>query len=213
MRTMRVLSRVTPLLAAGLLGGCGGSGAGGGGGTHVTTLSATLDGYVSGGVAFENSSDGIMLGDTGMPVGRRGFARFEISSIPAGATIVTAVMQMHQAETAGSPYGSLDFVYVEHVDIGLGSSAGLDADDYGTSPLPGGVNFAILAFNELLGLKSVDVTARVVADRAAGRPTSDFRLKFALAFDGDLTNDYVKFQDSELHLAGSAPLLVITYQD
>lgn len=195
-------------LVAGLLGGCGAGAAIFG--PEIQTLHApsTLDGYVtSAGFVSTNSTNGIAVGDNAADEGRRGFVRFNIAGLPAGVEIVSAELRLAQAAVLGAPYATLGTVRVDHVDLGVG----LDAGDYAAAPLLS--NFAVLSSDAVLTVKVVDVKARVLADIAAARTTSDYRLRFPTASDLDGVIDSALFEDVENNNAtGVFPELVIEYK-
>jgi hypothetical protein len=102
----------------------------------------------------------------------RGYMRFDLSSLPPGASIASATLVTYQDAVDGAPFDT-GSVVLDHVDLG----PGLDKDDDGAAPLPGGLLFATLSTSAAPGERAVDVTAAVQADLAGGRSTSDFRLR------------------------------------
>ncbi len=188
-----------------LLSGCGGGGTGSV--TFTIASTASVDGFVTN-TAFVDTGTPISAGDTDGSFGNvaRGFVQFDRSGIPAGATVLSAVLRLHQSAVFGVPYASLGNVVVDHVVIGLS----LDAADFGASPLQADVG--VLSSNAVVGLKSLDVTAQVVADVAAARSSSDFRLRFPLGSDANALDDYAQFNDGEDSFGnGILPLLVVRY--
>jgi hypothetical protein len=113
---------------------------------------------------------------------------------------------MAQAAVTGLPY-ALGNVLVDHVDIG----AALDATDYAAVALL--ANVGTLSTDAVLTVKFLDVKAEVLADIAAARTTSDFRLRFPATTDGDGLIDSVHFEDMENNIGtGAYPELVIVYK-
>jgi hypothetical protein len=207
--TLRTLALPTSLaLAAGLLGGCGAGEAIFGPETFTLHAPSSLDGYVlSTGGVLTSSSLGIAVGDNTANAGRRGFVRFNIAGLPAGAEIESAELRMAQADVTGLPYATLGNVVVDHVDIGLV----LDATDYASAALL--ANIGTLSSDVTLTVKFLDVKAEVLADIAAARTTSDFRLRFPVQTDLDALTDSVHFEDMENDLlTGAYPELVIVYK-
>jgi hypothetical protein len=203
-----LLSGSFALAAAALLGGCG---AGGGlfdSPEIVSNQPATLDGYVtSSGIVVATGPNGIAVGDNAGDDGRRGFVRFSLAGIPGGAELVSATLHMAQAAVTGVPYATLGNVRVDHMDLG----PGLDAGDYGLAALD--LDIGALSSNAALEVKSIDVTAQVAADRIAGRPTSDFRLRFLAMTDLDGLIDSAQFEDLENNQgSGQVPLLTVVYK-
>jgi hypothetical protein len=207
-------SRLEPLLGAILLstsiaciaGACGG-------GADRPLLIVTLasepsrdgnvrnDGTVltAGGAPFTGDIDASTLGVYG-----RQFFSFFLEQIPPGALIESALLRLDQQAVSGSPYLSHGALLLEHVDFG----PSLDAGDFDVAPLSGGL---VLAPNATVGLKTLDVTALLQADLAAGRRRAQFRLRFAtLTTDTDGENDCAFFADAENSVGGgTVPILEI----
>ncbi len=188
---------VVCLAASALHWGCGSDPTGPSTATITLTLPSdpTLDGFVTndgnavahaGGPAV-GDIDSIKLGLAG-----RQFFSFEITNVPAGAEIVSATLQLYQASVGGHPFSSLGSLVVDRVDLG----AGLDSGDYAGPALQAWIG--TMPPEETLGYKSLDVTAAVQAERAAGRPRFQVRLRFSDR-DSDLDGeaDLVSYADAE----------------
>jgi hypothetical protein len=205
------------------LGGCGDllnipfSDVGGGGGFGGPTSesrdfpsAAALDGMVFSNGSTVSAGGGPLVGDLDTSINGiavRQFFSFDLSSIPALAIIDSADIYLRQAAVQGTPYSTHGVVLLEHVDYG----ASLDAADFAAlalDPIP-----TPLSSSATLETKSIDVLARVIANRLAGRTRFQVRLRFStLSSDSDATNDAAEFGDAEgsAH-ANSAPRLRITY--
>jgi hypothetical protein len=171
-------------------------------------LPAVLDGFVTDdGFVDTATSSAVAVGDTDGTFDNyaRGFVRFDRSSLPPGATVVSATLRLHQSAVTGAPYATHGDVLVDHVDIGTS----LDAGDFGALPLIPALG--TLSDDAGIESKDVDVTAAVLADVLAGRTTSDFRLYFPLPTDGDGAEDYVQFDDVEGHFGDGVPVLEVEY--
>lgn len=188
-----------------LLPGCGGSGGGSSPAVpsafHTASAVNALTGFGQAGAVIGTSQP--LAGDTVPATNFRGFVRFDTSGLPPGAVIVTATLRLHQTTVDGDPYGKFGPLHVDHVDF-LGS---LDGGDFAGGTLAADVG--VLATTATLGYRSLDVTSRVAADRAAGRTTSDFRLAFGGALGGDAVTDMAYF--GSLVVPGEEPQLVIGY--
>jgi hypothetical protein len=193
-----------------------GAGCGGGGGGNLVSITLTSDPAVDG---FTTQGGGfavgfVLVGDEVGNDGIRGLYRFPLAALPAGASISSATLNVNQFEAStGSPYDAaagLGNLQVESVDISLGLNAGLDQDDYATaalSAIPGN-----LSTSAALGPRSLTVTGAVQADRAAGRLTSDFRVRFTSQTNGNGAADQVKLNSgSDNGGTGAFPTLVIRY--
>lgn len=141
-----------------------------------------------------HGSDGalmIRVGDSTGDDERRGFLRFDLSALPAGAEIVEARVHIGQENVVGAPFTTMGAVIVDHVNMG----AGFSIADFGAVPLTFGIG--VLSSSSTLGARVVDVTDAVEADIAAGRTRSDFRLRFGVGTDADGVQDYVDFNDAD----------------
>jgi hypothetical protein len=179
----------------------------GGGGNEVVLTSDPLnDGFATQGGGY--SAGFLLVGDETSNDGIVGLHRFPLV-LPAGATVVQAVLETYQFEVIGSPYAGLGDLRVDSIDLDDGVGAGLDEGDYSSaafSTVPGS-----LSSSSTLGPRSIDVTAAVQADVAAGRANSDFRIYFQSQTDGNGTEDQVKLiSASDDGGTGRAPTLTIT---
>jgi hypothetical protein len=185
------------------------TGCGGGESETVAILTSlgAFDGFVTNtAVVDTNGAGAITVGDTDATLAHvaRGFVRFDRSAVPAGATILYATFQIHQAAVTGTPFATHGNLLLEHLSVG----PSLDAADFGAAA----VTVGALSATPNLGYRTLDVTAAVLADIAALRTTSDFRLAFALGSDADGADDHVQFNDAEDHLgSGVRPTLFVAY--
>lgn len=189
-----------------LAGGCGGGG-GGGSGALLVDLPAAVDGVVDG-TGFVETTGAMNLGDSSVNVGIHGYLRFDLSAVPAGATILSATLITRQTASGffGTPYTDLGNLLVDHMDIG----AALGSEDFVGTTFT--FALAVLSTDPVLETKTADVTAAVTADLAAARTTSDYRLRFAADTNSDAGPDFVQFSTSEFDAGtGVTPTLEVTY--
>ena len=144
-----------------------------------------------------------------IPIPRFGQAKtlvsFDVASIPAGATILSAELAVVQAHVDPDPYGTAGPLLVDHVDLG----GAIDSADYDSMALQSVIG--ALSNNALLAEKRLDVTAQIQADVDAGRGMSSFR-----AYFGGMATGAAYFQDPMDVLGLGAglpgPVLTIRYQ-
>ena len=105
----------------------------------------------------------------------RGFGRFSLADIPAGAAIDSARLVVEQATAAELALGAL---VVEHVRLGSSVAVG----DYWRAAQP--TVFTGTAADRDAGVKTFDVTAAVAADRRDGVNSTDFRYRFERELPG-----------------------------
>lgn len=191
---------------------------GGGGAPPPVTVgilgTASLDGEVR--------SDGVAVSAGGSPavgdvdsvangLAGRQFFSFDLTGIPAGAAVLSATLHLHQTFVLGFPYVTLGDVVADHLDYG----PSLDAGDFALAALTPA--YATVSLDGTSGLRTLDATAAVQADRAASRVRTQFRLRFdGLDSDLDGAADAAQFADRELSTqnatAGQQPVLFVLYQ-
>lgn len=175
-----------------LLLGTAACGGGGGGSGNTLTLPAQFDrtGTVSSTGLVLQASD-VESHDTGDGNANevlRGTIAINLASVPAGASVESAVLNLVAASFISNPFGELGTLSVDHVDLG----PSLDSADYAGGTLTAGI--AVIA-PYAVGVRNVavDVTAAVRADLAAGRSSSCFRLAFQGAPSNDNAADLALF--------------------
>lgn len=129
---------------------------------------------------------------------------FDLSALPEGARVKSAMLSLYSRDTLGDPQEMMVLVRVDHVNYGNvfptthGGAQGLD------------FNFATLADMNVLGRKDLDVKDQLQADLDAGRSTSQYRLRGAIASDLDNETDIALLTDGEDSFGtGELPLLII----
>jgi hypothetical protein len=199
------------------LTGCGGGG--GGGGTEVPSLTVIAapeyDGVTSSGgfIAFRPEISSGLTGDLedsfspGFEM--RQFFAFHLGALPAGARVVRAVLRLSQERVEGAPYDKNGNVVVDHVDY----IPDPGPDTYDGQNLTRDIG--TLSTSASLGRRSLVVTEAVRADLTAGRPWSQFHVRFytpVILPYIDHVNDFVEFTDAEAYGGGEQPTLQIFYE-
>lgn len=215
--TRNLACRLTRASAAPLVAGAVFLGAcGGGGGSdeprQVTLLGIpSMDGLLRNGSAIPTLalSIGNFL-DLGPPPEaseNRSMSTFDLSPLPSGADVVSAVVTLTQFFVPGTAYVGRGPAILDHVNIGVD----LSGDDFAGGTLAS--NIGVLSTDATLGPKSLDVTAQVAADVAAGRTRSSFRLRFQSVVP-DLTSGRIaSFGDAEGTSGSTPPTLVVTFTE
>lgn len=201
LKTMAVVAASWCLVA------CGGSG-----GDDFTEgaasigSTAALDGFVRSDTVFSSTSEP-STGDATGGISTVQVFSFDLSSIPADATITSAVLRLRQASVFRTPYVDLGDVVVDHFDIGQA----LDATDFDGGTIAAA--FGTLSTDTTLEVKSLDVAARVQADLSAGRTRSSFRIRHTLPNDTDGDPDVSQWEDAENNFAtGDVPILDVAWR-
>lgn len=172
---------------------------------------AALDGYVVQGQVANNRTD-IRMGNVPAAGGDniyRGFLSFDLSGIPAGATIQSVELRFWQQIIEGDPYGKLGALVLKHVDYGPGLEvAAFDAPELGSTVLP-----ALTAPEVTYVVAGDPLIAWIQQDLAAGRGRFQLRLQFASERDGDDAQDYIRVESGDNFFGqGKVPVVRITYQ-
>ena len=133
----------------------------------------------------------------------RGVLAFGLDDVPPDAEITSAVLTLWELGTVGSPAG-LGQLTVQHVDLG-------DAVDVSDFDSPARADLGHLS-SAAPSEWTLDVTAALRDDMAAGRDTADFRIQFSHDTDGNDADDYITLFGPGVQLPDRRPTLVITYQ-
>lgn len=163
--------------------------------------------------AFANMSQTvipILLGDDTENRALCGFISINLASLPDGATVTKAVLKLKgfiPAGLVGTAFDDFGPITVDHVNV----VGGITGSDYNAEAISAAIaSVPAFANTETEPEEiSIDVTAQVLADRAAGRPISSFRFKFDAAPTTDAANDLVAILSSVDDLAMRPFALVI----
>lgn len=138
----------------------------------------------------------------------RGFASFDLGSLPSGATIDQATFRLYQTSVIGDPYGAGGgSIKVDHLDYG----STLDNSDYAVAALSS--SFATLSTSSSVGWKEVDVTDALRSDRTNSLGRSQYRIHLTTeTTGGDVTGDFAYFESADNNAgSGNIPQLVVRY--
>lgn len=180
--------------------------------TIILKSEGALDGY------WLNDGSGsttgpILVGNGNLiePVGElvaRGFMSFDVSGIPAGATVDSVELRFYQKELTGDPYGKLGNLVLEQVDYGanLGDSA------YNTPALQSALLDMQTTPKSWYILADPTIKSWVQANLDAERPRFQLRLQFRQETDADGQEDWVSIEAGGGVLGSrNSPELTITY--
>ncbi len=161
--------------------------------------------------ASNTGSAAIRAGDTVTDQQYRGLVSFDTSSIPDGATIISATLRLKQSNIAGTdPFLSHGSCWVDVATGGFNGSVSLTKEDFQAAASVARV--AALSRPGANGAWSEGIL------NAAGRTavnktgTTQFRIAFNAGDDDDATLDYVGWYSGENSVVTNRPELVIEYQ-
>lgn len=192
------------LLACMLVGACGSSGA-----SHLESTAiplppievfapamAVAEGTVNDDGGVFDMPPTLTIGDTATDHRSVGILAFDLTGVPAA---VQAELTFHRAANLGDPM-SLQPLALEHIE----GSGLLSMNDLSSPPLGPTVHTLVDQASW-----SVDVSAQVAADLAAGRTVSTFRFAFEAATNGDGVADRYRIANSKHANALLQPTLVL----
>lgn len=137
----------------------------------------------------------------------RGFFSFDLSGIPAGATIHGGELRLYQAQVEGDPYAKLGVLMLKTVDYG----DSLDSGDFQAAEL-GSVTLGRQTAAGWYSVSSAEIATWVQERLAAGRSRIQFRLQFVVEEDGDGLVDLAKFEPGDnVYGTGNVPQLIVVY--
>lgn len=209
------------LLLAGLLftTACGGSGGGDQqpppAGQSALTSVASMDGAFNPLAQEWSTAVEPAVGDDANNNGTWGFVTFDLSTLPAGAVIRSARLEVWQRQVEGDAFAVVNLIVVDHMEV---DDDGLDWFDLLANELEapitnGGGQALILSSNVNLGVRDMDVTRQVRSDRTAARRYAQFRLRGVAGLPtANSQPDRVLFTDGENQRGGQAPLLVVDWE-
>jgi hypothetical protein len=180
--------------------------------TIVILSDPSLDGYWLNTGNGSNAADivvgnGEISGDTGEVISR-GFLSFDLSGIPADATIEGIELRFFQSQIQGEPYASLGGLLLEYVRFG--DVLGPQAYDI---PAVGSASLAPLPqANAWYTIADPTITSWVETERNAGQTRLQIRIRFEQESDGDGLEDWVSIMPGGNVLgAPNAPRLIVVY--
>ncbi len=173
---------------------------------------AALDGYRLNDGSGSDSGD-ILVGNGELvePVGElvaRGFISFDVSGIPAGATVESVELRFYQKRVQGDPYGKLGSLMLEHIYYG----GSLDDSAYNTPALGSAMLAPETSPAAWYTLADPTLISWVQSNLEAGRARFQLRLQFAQETDGDGQEDWSAIEPGGGVLGSrNSPQLTITY--
>jgi hypothetical protein len=150
---------------------------------------------------------GACAGDTPVNGTRRGFLSFDISSIPANANILEAVLDLTSYTKEGNPtYATLGYFEIYHYQYG--NYATLDSADYTTAgKLVKGGRFSAYPFSPWkIDASESSTNEKVIQGLVDAHKTrAQFKVQFSTLTDGDAVLDFYCFTNATLTVKYTTP--------
>jgi hypothetical protein len=173
--------------------------------SDTVMVAAAQTGFVQSGAgdqAIASPGSDVRVGDDAARdplIDVRGFIGFDLSGLPGGLRLQSVTLVATQCAVTGSPF-ALGSVVVDHVNY----AAPFDTAVFAETPLASIVG--TLSTDTTLGPRSITVTSSVANDIAAGRTSSQFRLRMSTANDaGNGPSNQVIFASDSANTADCAP--------
>lgn len=191
--------------------------------TVAIDASATLDGYVTNGNLVSTASSNLLVGDSASNIAYRSFLSFDLSSLPASLTRITAAqVSAYVASAQGDPSANLGgSARLQRLDFG----ATLTAAAYDKAPFTGTGDNAIFANSPTVGWRQATVVNGVSNDwtnRATRGSRSQFGIRMPDQVFANSQPDLFSFYSGNAggtscprsNTAGNSckPYLLITYE-
>ena len=172
------------------------------------TSVGAYDGQIVAGGAVNSNLTSFSVGDNAANKQVRGFLSFDTSGLPDTAALVMAQVKVKSTASAGSPFSTLGLLTLDLAKPYFGTQIGLVAGDFNVAPTvlaAGSVSPVPLAGNWYVS--TLLPTGRANVNKIG---TTQLRLKFATATNGDSAVNSITFSSGEA-VAASRPVLSIYY--
>ena len=152
----------------------------------------------------------LRIGDDSKDRQYKAFVSFDTSSIPDGATIVSAILQLRRGGARGqNPYATHGAARVDIAAGAFGGDPALESSDFGAPAIAVAVaTLTDAPSNGDISEGELDATG-LAAINKTGR--TQFRIYFELDDNDDGSNDYMGYRSSETSNEDNRPRLIINY--
>jgi hypothetical protein len=164
-----------------------------------------------GGNATDNTTASIRVGDFSDDTQYRSIVSFDTSSIPDGATIISATLRLKRGTLSGtSPFTTHGTCTVDIAGAtGWGGAVAFAAGDFSAAASASGVaSMSHATTNGTFSTGTLNAAGRAAVNKTG---KTQFRVYMTLDDNDDLGTDYMGFYSGEA-AAGNKPELVIQYQ-
>ncbi len=158
------------------------------------------------------SASALRAGDNRSDRQYKGVVSFDTSSIPNGATIVSATLRLRRGTVVGTnPFNTHGTCWVDVHSGGLGSSTSLANSDFqAVADVARSASLSNAAVGGDWSEGSLDPVGLTAVNKTG---TTQLRFYFNLGDNDDRGNDYIGYYSSNNSNAANHPQLVVTYQE
>ncbi|MFL6192570.1 MAG: M14 family zinc carboxypeptidase, partial [Thermoanaerobaculia bacterium] len=171
---------------------------------EATNAGGTLD-------AVANTTSALRVGDDNKDKQYKAVVSFDTSSIPDGATILSATLRLRRGTLSGtSPFSTHGTCWVDVQTEGFSGSTTLTAGDFQvTATAVQATSLTNASANGSWSEGSLNASGLAAISKTG---TTQLRVYFALDDNDDTGNDYIGYYSGDNTTSANRPQLVVTYQ-
>jgi fibronectin type 3 domain-containing protein len=187
--------------------------------TVTLTSVAAQDGWVlesgentnAGGSIDATTTSALRAGDDNKDKQYKAVVSFDTSSIPDGATILSATLRLLRGTVSGTnPFTTHGTCWVDVQTGGLSGSTALQTGDFqATATAVQAASLSNAASNGTWSTGSLNAAGLAAIDKTG---TTQLRVYFNLDDNDDTGNDYIGYDSGDNTTSANRPQLVVTYQ-
>jgi hypothetical protein len=172
--------------------------------TETSNAGGTLDGTAT-------TTSALRVGDNNQDRQYKAVVSFDTSSIPDGATILSATLRLRRGTLSGtSPFSTHGTCWVDVQTGGLSGSTTLQTGDFqAVATAVQSASLTNAASNGAWSEGSLNAAGLAALDKTG---TTQLRVYFNLDDNDDTGNDYLGYYSGDNTTAANRPQLVVTYQ-
>jgi hypothetical protein len=171
---------------------------------ETTNVGGTID-------ATANTTSALRLGDDNKDKQYKSVVSFDTSSIPDGATILSATVRLRRGTLSGtSPFSTHGTCWADVQTGGFSGSTALQTGDFqAAATVVQAASLSNAASNGSWSEGTLNASGLAAIDKAG---TTQLRVYFNLDDNDDTGNDYIGYYSGDNTTAANRPQLVVTYQ-